>query len=308
MTIIFLFNFHGSAQESLPCQPRKPRLLAVQPAPPLVHRWARVSESSRCRLIGLRCACMHHRSTCISCQEGCWRASLASASRLNTPSSLSLSLSHGTTVIAPHIAIPQPSPRISRQQSGRDNRLSYAITVRQVGRSLYCFVNTCFCSLLFLIRNNLEATEAAAIRGKRGVTSPETERERGVEAGGSASMDGAQKAAAAWPKLALSLTNKEKEEDFLVFKGSKLPQRPKKRAKLLQRTINVSSPFFFSPSLLTFWCRANQLPLYNTYRVIRYVQFSYKEDSVGKGKMETFSSFLKDYDSPILLQAMSFVV
>ncbi|THU61974.1 hypothetical protein C4D60_Mb01t00260 [Musa balbisiana] len=153
---------------------------------------------------------MHHRSTCISCQEGCWRASLASASRLNTPSSLSLSLSHGTTVIAPHIAIPQPSPRISRQQSGRDNRLS----------------------------NNLEATEAAAIRGKRGVTSPETERERGVEAGGSASMDGAQKAAAAWPKLALSLTNKEKEEDFLVFKGSKLPQRPKKRAKLLQRTIN----------------------------------------------------------------------
>ncbi|RRT54040.1 hypothetical protein B296_00046597 [Ensete ventricosum] len=79
-------------------------------------------------------------------------------------------------------------------------------------------------------------SQAAAIRGKRGVTSPE--RERGAEAGGSASMDGTQKAAA-WPKLALSLTNKEKEEDFLVFKGSKLPQRPKKRAKLLQRTINV---------------------------------------------------------------------
>ncbi|URD74313.1 hypothetical protein MUK42_07789 [Musa troglodytarum] len=89
------------------------------------------------------------------------------------------------------------------------------------------------------LRNNLEVTEAAAIRGKRGGTSPE--RERGVEAGGSASMDGAQKAAA-WPKLALSLTNKEKEEDFLVFKGSKLPQRPKKRAKLLQRTINLVSP------------------------------------------------------------------
>ncbi|RZS08723.1 hypothetical protein BHM03_00039740 [Ensete ventricosum] len=61
----------------------------------------------------------------------------------------------------------------------------------------------------------------------------------GAEAGGSASMDGTQKAAA-WPKLALSLTNKEKEEDFLVFKGSKLPQRPKKRAKLLQRTINTA--------------------------------------------------------------------
>ena len=139
------------------------------------------------------------------------------------------------------------------------------------------------------------------------MTSPERERERGVEAGGSASMDGAQKAAA-WPKLALSLTNKEKEEDFLVFKGSKLPQRPKKRAKLLQRTINVSSPLFFSPSLLTFWCRANQLLLYNTYRVIQYAEFSYKEDSVGKGNMETFSAFLKDYGLTILLPAMSFVV
>jgi Protein of unknown function (DUF1639) len=50
-----------------------------------------------------------------------------------------------------------------------------------------------------------------------------------------------------WSKFAISLTNKEKEEDFLVFKGSKLPQRPKKRAKLVQRTINVSffSCFFF---------------------------------------------------------------
>ncbi|KAJ4787387.1 hypothetical protein LUZ62_019543 [Rhynchospora pubera] len=45
-----------------------------------------------------------------------------------------------------------------------------------------------------------------------------------------------------WPKFAISLTNKEKEEDFLVFKGSKLPQRPKKRAKLIQRTINLVSP------------------------------------------------------------------
>jgi hypothetical protein len=45
-----------------------------------------------------------------------------------------------------------------------------------------------------------------------------------------------------WPKFAISLTNKEKEEDFLVFKGSKLPQRPKKRAKLVQRTINLVSP------------------------------------------------------------------
>ena len=49
------------------------------------------------------------------------------------------------------------------------------------------------------------------------------------------------------PKFVIGLTNKEKEEDFLAIKGFKLPQRPKKRAKFIQRTINVRlflSPFF----------------------------------------------------------------
>ncbi|KAL5231002.1 hypothetical protein ABZP36_029778 [Zizania latifolia] len=45
-----------------------------------------------------------------------------------------------------------------------------------------------------------------------------------------------------WPKFATTLTNKEKEADFLVFKGSKLPQRPKKRAKVIQRTVNLVCP------------------------------------------------------------------
>ncbi|KAL9376534.1 hypothetical protein Peur_030654 [Populus x canadensis] len=44
------------------------------------------------------------------------------------------------------------------------------------------------------------------------------------------------------PKFVIALTNKEKEEDFFVFKGSKLPQRPKKRAKFIQRTLNLVSP------------------------------------------------------------------
>ncbi|CAK7353060.1 unnamed protein product [Dovyalis caffra] len=44
------------------------------------------------------------------------------------------------------------------------------------------------------------------------------------------------------PKFVISLTNKEKEEDFFAFKGSKLPQRPKKRAKFIQRTLNLVSP------------------------------------------------------------------
>ncbi|KAF5774097.1 hypothetical protein HanRHA438_Chr13g0607001 [Helianthus annuus] len=44
------------------------------------------------------------------------------------------------------------------------------------------------------------------------------------------------------PKFAIGLTNKEKEEDFLAIKGAKLPQRPKKRAKFIQRTINLVCP------------------------------------------------------------------
>ncbi|XP_027331464.1 uncharacterized protein LOC113846916 isoform X2 [Abrus precatorius] len=61
---------------------------------------------------------------------------------------------------------------------------------------------------------------------------------------GSGSPSGSGDAApAVWlPKFVISLTNKEKEEDFLALKGSKLPQRPKKRAKLIQRTLNLVSP------------------------------------------------------------------
>uniref|UniRef100_A0A8N4I7M9 Uncharacterized protein LOC114912610 n=2 Tax=Elaeis guineensis var. tenera TaxID=51953 RepID=A0A8N4I7M9_ELAGV len=58
--------------------------------------------------------------------------------------------------------------------------------------------------------------------------------------GGGGSSSGSE--GTVWPKFAIALTNKEKEDDFLVFKGSKLPQRPKKRAKLIQRTINLVSP------------------------------------------------------------------
>ncbi|KAJ0242395.1 Uncharacterized protein HA466_0208680 [Hirschfeldia incana] len=45
-----------------------------------------------------------------------------------------------------------------------------------------------------------------------------------------------------WPKLFMTLSNKEKEEDFLAMKGCKLPQRPKKRAKLVQKTLLLVSP------------------------------------------------------------------
>ncbi|XP_031103458.1 uncharacterized protein LOC116007032 [Ipomoea triloba] len=45
-----------------------------------------------------------------------------------------------------------------------------------------------------------------------------------------------------WPKLYITLSSKEKEEDFMAMKGCKLPQRPKKRAKIIQRTLLLVSP------------------------------------------------------------------
>ncbi|GAB2295413.1 hypothetical protein Dimus_029582 [Dionaea muscipula] len=55
--------------------------------------------------------------------------------------------------------------------------------------------------------------------------------ERGVVVGGTV-----------WPKLYITLSSKEKQEDFMAMKGCKLPQRPKKRAKFIQRTLLLVSP------------------------------------------------------------------
>ncbi|KAF3450120.1 hypothetical protein FNV43_RR06200 [Rhamnella rubrinervis] len=45
-----------------------------------------------------------------------------------------------------------------------------------------------------------------------------------------------------WPRIYLSLSRKEKEDDFLAMKGTKLPQRPKKRAKNVDRTLQYCFP------------------------------------------------------------------
>lgn len=45
-----------------------------------------------------------------------------------------------------------------------------------------------------------------------------------------------------WPKFLLTLSRNEKEEDFHRMKGTKLPLRPKKRAKLIQRAIHSVTP------------------------------------------------------------------
>lgn len=45
-----------------------------------------------------------------------------------------------------------------------------------------------------------------------------------------------------WPKIYITLSTKEKEDDFMAMKGCKLPHRPKKRAKIIQRTLLLLSP------------------------------------------------------------------
>lgn len=80
----------------------------------------------------------------------------------------------------------------------------------------------------------------------------------GKKGGGSSSGSGDATPAVWPPKFVIALTNKEKEEDFMAIKGSKLPQRPKKRAKLIQRTLNVSSTFL---KFLLFVLRFNLLYL-----------------------------------------------
>ncbi|XP_042414927.1 uncharacterized protein LOC122004050 [Zingiber officinale] len=45
-----------------------------------------------------------------------------------------------------------------------------------------------------------------------------------------------------WPKICISLSRKEKEDDFLAMRGSKLPQRPKKRAKCVDKSLQYCFP------------------------------------------------------------------
>ncbi|CAH1447601.1 unnamed protein product [Lactuca virosa] len=60
--------------------------------------------------------------------------------------------------------------------------------------------------------------------------------------GGGGVDEGCCKSKHVWPKLYIALTSKEKEEDFMAMKGCKLPHRPKKRAKIIQRTLLLVSP------------------------------------------------------------------
>ncbi|KAI5059161.1 hypothetical protein GOP47_0025480 [Adiantum capillus-veneris] len=45
-----------------------------------------------------------------------------------------------------------------------------------------------------------------------------------------------------WPKFLISLSRKEKEDDFFMIKGTKLPQRPKRRPKVVERALHFCTP------------------------------------------------------------------
>ncbi|KAL1831985.1 hypothetical protein ACET3Z_001636 [Daucus carota] len=51
-----------------------------------------------------------------------------------------------------------------------------------------------------------------------------------------------EKKVVVWPKLYVALSSKEKEEDFMAMKGCKPPHRPKKRAKMVQKSVLFVSP------------------------------------------------------------------
>ncbi|XP_010529322.1 PREDICTED: uncharacterized protein LOC104806233 isoform X2 [Tarenaya hassleriana] len=45
-----------------------------------------------------------------------------------------------------------------------------------------------------------------------------------------------------WPRIHIALSRKEKEEDFLAMKGTKLPHRPRKRAKNVDKALQYCFP------------------------------------------------------------------
>ncbi|XP_024011086.1 uncharacterized protein LOC18016153 isoform X2 [Eutrema salsugineum] len=52
-----------------------------------------------------------------------------------------------------------------------------------------------------------------------------------------------------WPRIYIALSRKEKEEDFLAMKGTKLPHRPRKRAKNIDKGLQFCFPGMYMSDL-----------------------------------------------------------
>lgn len=66
--------------------------------------------------------------------------------------------------------------------------------------------------------------------------------DRSVVANGGGIEINAAKIELDWPKILISLSRKEKEDDFLILKGTKLPQRPKRRPKAVEKALHFCTP------------------------------------------------------------------
>ncbi|CAD6332906.1 unnamed protein product [Miscanthus lutarioriparius] len=86
-----------------------------------------------------------------------------------------------------------------------------------------------------------------------GLGVPDPKPQQQYNQGGSGSGSGQQAGAAAGasskpapklevPRIYTTLSRKEKEDDFMAMKGTKLPQRPKRRPKNVEKTINAICP------------------------------------------------------------------
>ncbi|CAI9090744.1 OLC1v1025572C1 [Oldenlandia corymbosa var. corymbosa] len=63
-----------------------------------------------------------------------------------------------------------------------------------------------------------------------------------VAGGGEKGNNGGGNEVNEWPRIYIPLSRKEKEEDFLAMKGTKLPHRPKKRSKTVDRMLQYCFP------------------------------------------------------------------
>ncbi|KAA8519041.1 hypothetical protein F0562_016185 [Nyssa sinensis] len=104
-----------------------------------------------------------------------------------------------------------------------------------------------------LARNSSEVATLRSENRRSSSASPEKEDRfyttrgsvMGSDENGKVSADGGgddENRGLVWPKLYITLSSKEKEEDFMAMKGCKLPHRPKKRAKFIQRSLLLVSP------------------------------------------------------------------
>jgi hypothetical protein len=83
--------------------------------------------------------------------------------------------------------------------------------------------------------NQVDSTRAKSEK-EAGVTTSNTVSVPVVSSGGEKANNNG---VIGWPRIYIALSRKEKEDDFFAMKGTKLPQRPKKRAKNIDKALQV---------------------------------------------------------------------